>query len=149
MTKLSNSFGGIVFGIPEKSKHSLLQYWSSRCWFLSSSTISSFVFWNASCKTFYVFFEMSTSIDNFSFCFTKKSNLEIISSNFWFISLFCSRISCCCTRIFSCNTKNVDMIFSLLIFSSCPLVRIFDAWLIINFVTLITYVRSAWCLRRG
>ena len=116
MPKLSNSFGGSAFGIPEKSKHSLLEYCSSWCWFLSSSTILFFVFWNASCKTFDVFSEMRISFDNFSFCFTKRSNLEVISSSFWFISLFCSRRSWCYTRMFSCNAKNDEMMFLLLIF---------------------------------
>ena len=116
MPKLSNSFGGSAFGIPEKSKHSLLEYCSSWCWFLSSSTILFFVFWNASCKTFDVFSEMRISFDNFSFCFTKRSNLEVISSSFWFIFLFCSRRSCCYTRMFSCNAKNDEMMFLLLIF---------------------------------
>ena len=83
---------------------------------LSSSTILFFVFWSASCKTFDVFSEMRISFDNFSFCFTKRSNLEVISSSFWFISLFCSRRSCCYTRMFSCNAKNDGMMFLLLIF---------------------------------
>ena len=93
--------------------------------FFQSSTILSVVFWNASCKTFDLFFEMVTSLDNFSF-FTEKSNLEVMSTHFWLISLFCSGRSCCCTRIFFCNVKNDEMMFALMIFSSCPLVRIFD-----------------------
>ena len=58
--------------------------------------------------------------------FTEKSNLEVMSTHFWLISLFCSGRSCCCTRIFFCNVKNDEMMFALMIFSSCPLVRIFD-----------------------
>ena len=111
VTKLSSSFGGTIFGIPEKSKHSLLKYCSSWCWFLSSSTISSVIFWNAPCKTFDAFFEMATSLHNFSFCFTKRLNLKVMSINLWFISLFCSRRSCCCTRTFTCNAKNDEMMF--------------------------------------
>ena len=124
MTKLCNTFCSAVFRFTEKSKHSLFECYSKRCWFLSSSTILSFVFWNASCKTFIVFFEMATLLDNFFFLSNDKiwKLCQVISN--WF--LYCSRRSCCCMRIFSCNAKKDEIMFSLLIFLSYPLVRIFD-----------------------
>lgn len=56
-----------------------------------------------------------------------RSNFFVKRGKFFVISLFCWRRSCCCKRIFSHISKNNDILFSLLIFSSLSK---FALWLI-------------------
>ena len=58
--------------MPEKSKHSLLEYCSNLSCCISSFTSLLFVVLNSSYKTWLV---------NSSFCFISKSNLDVISNN--------------------------------------------------------------------
>ena len=123
MTKISNSFSSIVFGIPEKSKHSVLKYNSH---LLDFTKFYNFIFCLLECflQNFWHVFQNDYLIFFTFFFFSKRSSLEVMFSNFWLI-WSCSRKSCCYTRIFSWNAKNDEMLFSLLTFSSCPLARVF------------------------
>ena len=83
--KFSRSFDATELGMPEKSKHSLLDYCSNLWCFLSCSTSLLLAAFKASCKMFEAFCATETWLVNSSFFFT--------SNQFW--TLFPITFSIC------------------------------------------------------
>ena len=98
----------------------------------------------ASCKIFEALCAAKTWLVNSSFSFVREKILDVISNNFFNMSLFCCNKSFCWRIIMTCNAKKDAIKFSLLIFSNCPLVRICDAMINWKLPTLKTYVPTAW-----
>ena len=146
-TKFSRSFGATELSMPEKSKHSLLKYYSNLWCCLPSSTSLLLLVLKASCRTFEVFCPTLSWLINSSFL-VNSDVMDVISSNFLDMSLFCCNKLFCCRSILSYNAKKDAIKFSLLIFSNCPLVRIFDVMISWEFSTLKSYLRSAWWSKR-
>ena len=158
MPKLSNSFGGSAFGIPEKSKHSLLEYCSSWCWFLFQ--VLQFYFLSSGAllaKLSTCFPKCVFHLTTFHFVLPKDQTwklYQVVSGLFLYFVLEDHAVIREC---FLAMPKMMEWCFYYSFSSSCPLVRIFHAmiapWLrrhdYNSFVTLITYVRSAWCSKRG
>ena len=120
----------------ENSKHSLLIYCTSLWCCLSSSTILLLVVLKDSCKVFKTFYATETWLVNSSYFFDSASNLDVISNNFFDMSLFSCNKSFCWRILLSCNAKKDAIKFPLLIFSNCPLVRICHTMINWKFPTL-------------
>ena len=112
-TKFSRSFSATEQGMPEKSKHPLLEYCSYLWCCLSSSMSLLSVVLNASCKTFEVFSATVTWLVNSSFFFTSESILDVISKNFFDMPLFCWNKQFCSRIVLSCNAKKNTYFFQL------------------------------------